>query len=97
MEAEQSDHGAAQLERSRHEARAAELRQRIATEQATIADLEERAANNRKLLADEQKIRGAAARMGEIPAEIARLEGAVEQAAAGVRAARMRWLPRSAP
>lgn len=86
-EAERAILEAAQLERSRHEARAAELRQRIATEQATIADLEERAANNRKLLADEQKIRGAAARMGEIPAEIARLEGAVEQAAAGVRAA----------
>lgn len=86
-EAERTVLDAAQLEQTRHAARAAELDGQIAEEAKALADAQARLTNNRNTLARGDEIRAAVARRAAIVAEIQALEIAASNAESRVREA----------
>lgn len=86
-EAERTVLDAAQLEQSRHAARAAQLDGAIREEEKALADAQARLLNNRNTLARGDEIRAAVARRAAIVAEIQALEIAASNAESRVREA----------
>lgn len=86
-EAERTVLDAAQLEQTRHTARASELDTQIAEEAKGLADAQTRLSNNRNTLARGDEIRAAVARRAAIVGEIQTLEIAASTAEGRVREA----------